>query len=88
MSDQETLLEFPCEFPIKAMGRLDAGIGKTVFALISKHVPGLEEDNVKTRLSSNGKFVGVTINIVAQNREQLDAIYRELSEHPDVMYAL
>ena len=88
MSDPETLFEFPCDFPIKAKGRVDTDVENVVFKIISKHVPGLQQHMLRTRSSRSGRFVSVTVAIVAQSREQLDAIYMELSGHPDVLYAL
>lgn len=88
MFDEETLFEFPCEFPVKAMGRSNTGIEDTVFEIVSKHVPGLSKQTLKTKASSNGRFTSVTVGIIAQSRRQLDDLYTELSNHPDILYAL
>lgn len=81
-------MEFPCEFPVKAMGRSTANIEDTVLSIVSKHVPDIAKHHIKTRASSNGRYIGITINITAHNREQIDAIYMDLTEHPDVLYVL
>ncbi|KAA6187384.1 DUF493 domain-containing protein [Thiohalocapsa marina] len=84
----ETLLEFPCRFPIKAMGPADSDLEAVVVEIVRRHAPGLVEDAVKVRASSGGKWLAVTVHIEATSKTQLDAIYRELSAHELVAYAL
>lgn len=87
-SEQDTLFEFPCNFPVKAMGHSGVDLEITVQAIIGRHVPAKYQKEFKTIKSSNGRYISVTATIVAQSRGQLDAIYMDLSEHPDVLYAL
>jgi putative lipoic acid-binding regulatory protein len=84
----ETLLRFPCTFPIKAMGAADTAVEAAVLEILSRHAPGLTEDAVTTRLSSGGKWVAVTARVQAHSKAQLDAIYQELTAHELVVYAL
>jgi putative lipoic acid-binding regulatory protein len=90
MSDDkdETLLEFPCEFPIKMMGRDVEGFRATAIALIESHTGTISEDAITTSASSKGNFVSVTVTITAESQEQLDNIYRELTSHDDILVAL
>ncbi|MGM0593400.1 MAG: YbeD family protein [Pseudomonadota bacterium] len=88
MSDQETLLEFPCHFPVKAMGLADDEFEARVIGLVRKHAPDLSEGAVKTRDSKGGKYLSVTITVRATSREQLDNIYRELTACEEVLMAL
>lgn len=85
---EETLLEFPCQFPIKAMGLSSDTFDLTVIQIIRKHVPDIHEGAVKTRPSKGGKYTSVTVTIEASNKAQLDAIYQDLSRHDDVLMAL
>ena len=87
MSD-ETLLEFPCDFPIKIMGRESDEFHTLARSLVEKHTGPLADDAVVSSLSRNGNFVSVTVTVVAQSQEQLDEIYRELTAHDDVLMAL
>ena len=87
MSD-ETLFEFPCEFPIKAMGEAGGGFEALVLGIVQKHAPDLGAGAVRTRPSSNGRYLSVTVTIQARDKQQLDAIYAELSAHRDVLMAL
>lgn len=89
MSEIKTFpLEFPCVFPIKAIGRDMDGFTETVTAIFRRHVPDLEPDAVTTRASAGGKYISVTATFVAQSREQLDAMYTELSSHKQVLFVL
>ena len=87
MSD-ETLLEFPCDFPIKIMGRESAEFQALARSLVEKHTGPLTDDAVVSSLSRNGTFVSVTVTVVAQSQEQLDDIYRELTSNDEVLMAL
>ncbi len=88
MSKQDTLLEFPCHFPIKAMGLSDQHFESLVVSLVRKHAPELGEDAVKTVDSKGGKYLSVTVTVLATSREQLDDIYRELTACEQVLMAL
>ena len=89
MSDSnETLLEFPCQFPIKAMGLASKEVDLLVVEIVRRHAPGFSEGAVKLRPSSGGKYSAVTITIEATSKAQLDAIYRELTAHEDILMAL
>lgn len=88
MSKQDTLLEFPCHFPIKAMGLSDQHFESLVVSLVRKHAPELGEDAVKTVDSKAGKYLSVTVTVLATSREQLDDIYRELTACEQVLMAL
>lgn len=88
MSEQDTLLEFPCQFPIKAMGRAEEDFEALVVSLVRKHAPDLGEAAVKTRDSQGGKYLSVTITVTATSRDQLDNIYRELTACEQVLMAL
>jgi putative lipoic acid-binding regulatory protein len=86
--NRESLLEFPCEFPIKMMGRVGEGFRETAVVLVEKHSGKVSEDAISVAASRNGNFISVTVTIVAQNQEQLDNIYRELTGHEEILVAL
>jgi len=89
MTDQpENLLVFPCRFPIKVMGREAPGFYKTAVELVEKHAGNVDPDDIRNAPSSKGNFVSLTITITAESQEQLDAIYRELSDHEQILVAL
>jgi hypothetical protein len=84
----EQLLRFPCDFPIKVMGRAAPGFEALVVQIVRRHAPDLGEGAVSSRVSSGGRYLSVTLTVRAEGRAQLDAIYRELSAHPDVLMSL
>ena len=88
MSEEETLLEFPCQFPIKAMGKNSPDFDSTVVAIVRKYVGDVNEGAVKTRLSKGDKYLSVTVTIEATSKRQLDAIYQGLTDCPEVLMAL
>ncbi len=96
LEENETLLEFPCEFPIKAMGKAENSDGggdelpfdALVVSLIRKHAPDIREGAIKTRPSKNGNFISVTVTITATSKAQLDAIYYDLTAEKRVLMAL
>jgi uncharacterized protein len=88
MSEQESLLEFPCQFPIKAMGKNRDDFDMVVVEIVRQHVTDIREGAITTRTSKGGKFLSVTVVIEATSRTQLDAIYQGLTDSPDVLMAL
>lgn len=88
MHEEETLLEFPCDFPIKVMGRAEPGFDALVVELVRRHCPDLREGAVKVRPSKGGKWVSVTVTMRAESKSQLDAIYHDLTAHEKVVMAL
>jgi putative lipoic acid-binding regulatory protein len=84
----ETLLEFPCEFPIKAFGHAHEDFEGLVVALVRRHTPNLGEAAVSSRPSNGGKFTAVTVVIQAESKAQIDAIYLDLTARREVLMAL
>ena len=87
MSD-ETLLEFPSDFPIKVMGRHDSDLRALTQAIIERHTGPLVDASVRTRTSADGNFLALTYMVRASSRKQLDDIYRELTACKSVLMAL
>ena len=81
-------LEFPTEFPIKVMGRRDSDLKALTREIIERHTGPLRDESVKVRTSGDGNFLALTYTVTAQSREQLDAIYRELTACKAVLMAL
>ncbi len=83
-----SLLAFPTAFPIKILGRKEGGFVASVLQIVRAHAPDFEASNVETRPSRQGKYISLTVTINATSREQLDALYRELCDHPTVVMVL
>jgi len=88
LEEGETLLEFPCEFPIKAMGLACDELEIAVLEIVNRHVDDLGEGALKMKPSRNGKYVAITVTIKATSKDQLDAIYMELTACEHVSIAL
>jgi putative lipoic acid-binding regulatory protein len=87
MSD-ETLQEFPSDFPIKVMGRQDSNLRALTQAIIERHAGPVVDASVRTRTSGDGNFLALTYMVRASSRKQLDDIYRELTACKSVLMAL
>ena len=89
MSDEdESPLKFPCEFPVKAMGKTDCELDIIVVEIVRRHAPDLTEAAVYTRESKAGNYVSVTVRVKATSRAQLDAIYQDLVDCKAVIMAI
>lgn len=85
---EQSLIEYPCAFPIKVMGVHHDDFVAQVVALVLQHDPALDASRIERRPSSSGKYLGLTLTVTATSREQLDNIYRSLTGHPLVKYVL
>jgi putative lipoic acid-binding regulatory protein len=84
---QESYLEFPAEFPLKAIGSGE-GFEQWVVGVVRRHVPDLSPGASRARPSAGGKYLGVTVTFTATSQAQLDAVYAELSQDPRVKMLL
>jgi uncharacterized protein len=87
-ANAETLLEFPCDFPIKVMGLANNALAQAVLDVVLKHDPGFDGATMEMRASSGGKYVSLTCTVKATSKPQLDALYMELTAHPLVKVVL
>ena len=87
-NEEDSIMKFPCEFPIKVMGAADENFDMLVVNIVRKHAPDLSEGAVKSRMSKEGKYVSITVTVMAESRQQLDNIYMELTAHEKVLMAL
>ena len=87
MSDESVMI-FPCEFPIKMMGRDTPEFRVVARHLVENHVGPIAEEAIIMSLSGSGNFVSVTVTITATSQQQLDDIYRDVSGHDDILMAL
>jgi hypothetical protein len=83
-----SLLEFPCEFPLKIMGAAAADFAQTIAAVVLKHAPDFDVATMEMRPSKAGNYLSLTCTVLAVSQEQLDGLYRELTSHPMVKVVL
>ena len=83
--ERTTLLEFPCEFPIKIMGARVDDFAQVVLEVVLTHAPDFDAATMQMRPSAKGN---ITCTVNATSQAQLDALYREMSSHPMVKVVL
>jgi putative lipoic acid-binding regulatory protein len=88
MAEPETLLEFPCDFPLKVMGATREGFAQAIVEIVLRHAPDFDAATVEMRPSKAGNYLSLTCTIRATSKPQLDALYRELTSHPWVKIVL
>ncbi len=88
MSEEETLLTFPTDFPIKILGERRDDFAQTMVDLVLRHAPDFRTETVELRASRSGNYLSVTCVVHATSKAQLDALYREITAHPWVKMAL
>ncbi len=86
--NQETLIEFPCDFPIKVMGETHQHFTQEVVKTIRSLIPDFNESGIEMRGSSGGKYISLTCTVHVTNKPQLDDIYCALTSHPMVKVVL
>lgn len=85
---QKKLIDFPCLFPLKIIGRADDDFEGIVVGILNHHVPDLGEGAIASKLSKGNKYLSITVTINARSQEQLDALYQELSSHPKILFVI
>ncbi|MDY0072305.1 MAG: DUF493 domain-containing protein [Thauera sp.] len=85
---RQSLIEYPCDFPIKAMGARVDGFAQAVIDTVLRHAPDFDPRHAEMRPSSKGNYLAVTCTFRACSQLQVDALYRELTAHPLVKVVL
>jgi putative lipoic acid-binding regulatory protein len=85
---KDSLIEYPCRFPIKVMGAMADGFADALAEVARRFDPGFDPATMELRPSKGGTYLGVTITVTATSREQLDNLYRALTGHPMVKIVL
>ena len=85
---EESLIEFPCDFPVKIMGARSDDFAQSVIDVVLRHAPDFDAGTTEMRLSKGGNYLSLTCTIRATSKAQLDALYMDLTKHPQVKVAL
>ncbi len=88
MTKQETLMTFPCDFQLKIMGKNSLSFCSDIAAIARKHYPTLEDSAMKSRPSQKGTYLAISLTVHALDQTTLDALYIELTAHPDTKMVL
>ncbi|HEX7812203.1 MAG TPA: DUF493 domain-containing protein [Burkholderiales bacterium] len=84
----ESLIQYPTDFPIKVMGRREPRLVQTIVGIVQRHAPDFDPASVEMRTSKKNSYLSVTCTVRATSREQLDALYQDLCDHPSVVMVL
>lgn len=88
MAEQPSLLDFPCDFPLKIIGYQRPGYAQSILAVVKQHAPEYDGAEMEMRPSSKGKYLSLTCTICATSQKQLDGLYQALCDHPMVVKVL
>jgi len=88
MSDKDSIIEYPSDFPIKVMGRAHPDFAQVLTAVVMQFDPVFDPATVEMRPSKGGNYIGLTFTVRATSRQQLDDLYRALTSHEMVAYVL
>lgn len=87
-TEEDTLFEFPCEYPIKVMGADERELGDTLRQILQQLVPESADRKFTVRASSKGRYVAISVTITATSKPQLNDIYQMLTDAKEVLVAL
>ena len=85
---EDSLIEYPCDFPIKVMGKNHPELAQQLTEIVQQFDPGFDPVTVEMRASKRGDYIGLTFTVRATSREQLDDLYRALHGHTLVSVVL
>lgn len=88
MADKKSLIEFPCHFPIKIIGKNSTVFAEEIRAITLKHFPDTPNSFIVSKESERANYLSMTVTVYVHSQEELDAFYLELTRHPDIKMVL
>lgn len=88
MTDNQTLMQFPCDFPIKIIGNNTTNFLGEITRIIQKHYPNILESTINCQPSQNNNYLAIRVTLHVLDQPSLDALYQELTQHPDIKMVL
>jgi putative lipoic acid-binding regulatory protein len=85
---EDSLLGFPCDYSIKVLGRKESNFRSIAETIVQAHYVDIDREKIKEKVSKNGAFLSLTFTVYAQNKDQIDALYRDLVASEDVLLVL
>ena len=85
---QDSIIEFPCDFPIKVIGRSSTRLSELILSIIRQHIDDFLAESMCSKKSGQGKYTSVTITVRVSSKNILDAIYKDLSSNPEIIMVL
>ncbi|MDR1530540.1 MAG: DUF493 domain-containing protein [Burkholderiales bacterium] len=87
-NQEGTLLQFPCDFPIKVIGKNQNNFASTIAELVRTHFSDYDSSAMEIRTSNANHYLSLTVTVRAENKAQLDALYRALTAHPMISWVI
>ena len=87
-AEEKSLIEFPCQFPIKIIGNKTTDFFDQIVEITRRHFPETPDTAIRTKDSDQGHYLAITVTVLAKNQEGLDAFYQDLTKHPDIKMVL
>lgn len=88
MTENSTLMEFPCHFPIKIIGKKTGNFKTDIISLVLKHFPETSAAKISCKASQQGNYLAITAIVYTHDQFSLDALYQSLTKHPDIKMVL
>jgi putative lipoic acid-binding regulatory protein len=88
MTLSDSPIEYPCDFPVKVFGQTQQGFARAVMEVVMRHDPDFQPGTMEMKSSSKARYISLTCTVHATSREQLDALYQDLCDHPMVVMVL
>ncbi len=85
---EESPLSFPCEIAVKVLGRNAPEFRAEARNIVGRHYADLPEDAISEQLSRKDAYLSLTFVVNAQSREEIDALYRELTASDEILMVL
>ena len=86
--NQDSIIEFPCDFPIKVIGRSSTRLSELILSIIRQHIDDFLAESMCSKKSGQGRYTSVTITVRVSSKNILDAIYKDLSSNPEIIMVL
>jgi putative lipoic acid-binding regulatory protein len=81
-------MEFPCEFPLKIIGKNNANFTNNIIDIVRKHFPDTLDEAIASNISNKNNYLAISVNIYAQDQQTLDNLYYQLTQYPDIKMVL
>lgn len=84
----ESLIEFPCDFTLKIVGKSQGDFEKIVLAIVHEHFPNVSDKQVQKKFSKDQTYLSLSVTVYATSKPQLDALYLALTSTKEVLMVL
>ena len=84
----ESPLSFPCEIAVKVLGRNIPAFRLEAMSIVRRHYADLRDEAVSEQLSRKDAYLSLTFVVDAQSRDEIDALFRELTASDEILMVL